>query len=291
MPKLKTSEMQVVEDAFITGGYVLEFSNRTFQAFFEDEFDVQIYSDKYGYRGPSKGSHLRAFVETESGPIAAQVLRALWVHFEETTTTDVLAKEKTIKLKTRLFGLISKLEANQPQLPTPTRTWSREEQALLDSWTARLNTLTEDELIELVLCPLFGRLHFQRITPTGHEDKALEYGKDLWMRYRLPTGHFLYFGIQAKRGKLDAAGRSKNSNIGEVYNQVCMMLGHPIFDPETNKKHLVDHAIIACGGEITKQARNWLGEKLDASRRSQILFMDRKDILDLVTIHKIDLPE
>jgi hypothetical protein len=37
------------------------------------------------------------------------------------------------------------------------------------------------------------------------------------MKYTLPTLHVLYFGIQAKRGKLDAASMTKggSSNIGE----------------------------------------------------------------------------
>lgn len=37
----------------------------------------------------------------------------------------------------------------------------------------------------------------------GHKDKTLEYGKDLWMKFTLPTQHVLYFGIQAKKGKLE----------------------------------------------------------------------------------------
>ncbi|WP_327318856.1 hypothetical protein [Streptomyces sp. NBC_01235] len=59
-----------------------------------------------------------------------------------------------------------------------------------------------------MLLPLFRQVGFQRITAAGHRDKALEYGKDIWMRYTLPTQHFLYFGIQVKRGKLDAMGKS-----------------------------------------------------------------------------------
>ena len=70
-----------------------------------------------------------------------------------------------------------------------------------------------------------------------------------------------------------------------------MMLGHEIFDPETSKKALVDHAFIVAGGAITKQARNWLGEKLDVSKRSQIMFMDRDDILNLYVTHNIPLPD
>lgn len=155
-----------------------------------------------------------------------------------------------------------------------------------------LDTCSEDDLIGQVLLPLFRQLGFHRITSAEHKDKALEYGKDIWMRYILPTQHVLYFGVQAKKGKLDSSGTSQgsNKNVAEIYNQALMMLGHEIFDPETNKKVLIDHAFIVAGGEITKQARNWLGGKLDASKRSQLMFMDREDILNLFTVTNLPLP-
>jgi hypothetical protein len=143
-----------------------------------------------------------------------------------------------------------------------------------------------------VLLPLFRQLGFHRITATDHNDKALEYGKDIWMRFVLPTMHVLYFGIQAKKGKIDSAGMSKGGsvNVAEIHNQVTMMLGHVIFDPEVSRNVLVDHAFIVAGGEITKAARNWLAGKLDASKRSQIIFMDREDILNLYVVSNIPLP-
>lgn len=155
-----------------------------------------------------------------------------------------------------------------------------------------LNRCSEDELIEEILVPLFRHLGFYRVTAVGHKDKSLEYGKDMWMKYILPTEHILYFGIQVKKGKLDSAGVSKksNSNVAEIHNQVLMMLGHEIFDPETSKRVLVDHAFIVAGGEITKPAKNWIGQKLDATKRSQILFMDRDDILNLYTVNNLPLP-
>lgn len=70
-----------------------------------------------------------------------------------------------------------------------------------------------------------------------------------------------------------------------------MMLGHEIFDPETSRRVLVDHAFIVAGGEITKQARNWIGNKLDASKRSQVMFMDRDDILNLFVVTNLPLPK
>lgn len=141
-------------------------------------------------------------------------------------------------------------------------------------------------------CPFFRQLGFHRITATGHKDKALEYGKDIWMKFILPTQHILYFGMQVKKGKLDAAGLSKgtNANVAEVYNQVLMMLGHEIFDPEASRTVLVDHAIIVAGGEITKAAKNWIGKQFDTVKRSQLMFMDREDILNLFVVTNLPLP-
>ena len=177
-------------------------------------------------------------------------------------------------------------------LANPHRPFSKSEIERRDLLTTYLNKASEDELIDEVLMPLFRQLGFHRITAAGHKDKSLEYGKDIWMRYTLPTLHLLYFGLQVKRDKLDAAGMSKNgsANVAEIHNQVSMMLGHEIFDPETNRRVLVDHAFIVAGGEITKSARNWLGGKLDQSKRSQIIFMNREDILNLYVVTSLALP-
>ena len=174
----------------------------------------------------------------------------------------------------------------------PHRPLTPEEDARLVRLSAYIDQASEDELTEMVILPLLKQLGFRRITVAGHKDKSLEYGKDVWMKYQLPTQHFLYFGIQVKKGKLDAAAstRTGHSNVGEVHNQISMMLGHPIFDPETNRKVLVDHAFIVAGGEITKAARNWIGTKLDATKRSQILFMDRTDLLRLYTVTNLPVP-
>jgi hypothetical protein len=177
--------------------------------------------------------------------------------------------------------------------PNPHRPFSAQELERRDQLVTYLDQSSEDDLIENVLLPLFRHLGFYRVTAVGHKDKALEYGKDVWMRYTLPTHHNLYFGLQVKKGKLDASGRSDaaNSNVAEILNQVTMMLGHETFDPETNKRTLIDHAYIIAGGEITKQAQNWLGQRLDASKRSQVMFMDRNDILNLFVVTNVPLPK
>lgn len=176
--------------------------------------------------------------------------------------------------------------------PNPHRPFSAAERERREQLIAYLDKASEDQLIEEILLPLFRQMGFHRVTAAGHKDKALEYGKDVWMKYTLPTQHVLYFGIQAKKGKLDASGVTKGdqANVAEIHNQVTMMLGHEVFDPEIGKRVLVDHAFIVAGGEITKQARNWIGNKLDASKRSQIMFMDRDDILNLFVVTNLPLP-
>jgi hypothetical protein len=173
-----------------------------------------------------------------------------------------------------------------------TRAWTAEELTRRSAFEAYLSTASEDDFIEQVLVPLFQQLGFIRISVAGHKDKALEYGKDIWMKYQLPTSHFIYFGVQAKIGKLDASGRplASNNNIAEIINQVHMALQHPIWDPETNLKCLLDHVFIVAAGEITKQAKNLVGDKLDQESRRHIIFMDKSDILDLALSTNLRLP-
>lgn len=106
--------------------------------------------------------------------------------------------------------------------PNPHRPFSAAELKRRQQLIAYLDNALEDALIEEVLLPLFRQLGFHRVTAAGHKDKALEYGKDVWMKFTLPTQHVLYFGIQAKKGKLDASGISKaaNTNIAEI-QPVC----------------------------------------------------------------------
>jgi hypothetical protein len=91
-----------------------------------------------------------------------------------------------------------KSQALAPQV-NPHRPLSAEELQRRERLEAFLETCSEDELIEELLVPLFRQLGFHRISVSGHKDKALGYGKDLWMRYVLPTQHVLYFGLQARR--------------------------------------------------------------------------------------------
>lgn len=170
--------------------------------------------------------------------------------------------------------------ASSSIMPQQTRPLSQEEIAQRQKLSTYLDLATEDEFTEQLLVPLFQRLGFHRVSTTGHKEKALEFGKDLWMKYQLPTGHWLYFCAQIKREKIDATGTSGGNNVSTVLTQAKMAIDHPIFDPEENRKVLLDHIFIIAAGEITRAARTWLIEHLDAGQRRHIIFMDRDEFLD-----------
>ncbi len=68
MVKLKRSEMRTLDEIFgMEGGYVLNFSNRIFAEFFEDEFGIEIYAPKYSVNGDSKAKHLRGHCQRNMG--------------------------------------------------------------------------------------------------------------------------------------------------------------------------------------------------------------------------------
>lgn len=114
MVQLKRSEMRIIDDAFdMHGGYVLNFSDRTFAEFFEDEFNIEIYTEKYNFNGGSKAKHLRAFVESEDAYNVSRVLRKLWEYKEGLPIKDIYPWEEPKQekdVKTPLFDLISRIE-------------------------------------------------------------------------------------------------------------------------------------------------------------------------------------
>jgi hypothetical protein len=109
------------------------------------------------------------------------------------------------------------------------------------------------------------------------------------MKYQLPTGHWIYFCAQIKRQKIDSSGAGSANNVTSVLTQAKMAIDHPIFDPDSNRKVLLDHIFIISANEITRAARAWLIENLDAGQRRHIIFMDRDEFLNLSAVILLDL--
>ena len=111
MVELKRSDMRIFDDAFtMHSGYVLDFSDRTFADFFEDEFGIEIYQENYRINGSSKAKHLRAFIAVEDAYTVSRVARKLWEHrqtlpqFQETTPENEAVKRNFFALLERIEG-------------------------------------------------------------------------------------------------------------------------------------------------------------------------------------------
>ncbi len=74
MSDLSSIEKVKIEKLFeMESGYVLDFSNRTFQEFIIENTQIDIDDDKYKYAGSSKANRLRAFWLKESNYIVCKL--------------------------------------------------------------------------------------------------------------------------------------------------------------------------------------------------------------------------
>lgn len=78
MSTLETIDRLPFEDILgMSSGYVLDFTNATFQSFIAETSGKDIYSDRYSMYGDSKAKRLRAFWEIESDLVVAKTLSKL----------------------------------------------------------------------------------------------------------------------------------------------------------------------------------------------------------------------
>ncbi|OYD90344.1 hypothetical protein CDG76_32010 [Nostoc sp. 'Peltigera membranacea cyanobiont' 210A] len=70
------------------GGYVLDFSNRTFQEFILESLNIDIYDEKYNYQSGSKANRLRKLWKEEPNPIVGQLLEKLLEYWSTKNLID-----------------------------------------------------------------------------------------------------------------------------------------------------------------------------------------------------------
>ena len=103
MSTLKMHEKAVFEKLFDRGGYVLDFTDNTYAAFFR-EHGVRIEDQKYKFNGQSKMKRLRAFWEIEPDLLVGKILSAMLEYactIESMQPDDRTNAEKVIS---RLLG-------------------------------------------------------------------------------------------------------------------------------------------------------------------------------------------
>jgi hypothetical protein len=114
-------------------GYILDFSNRTIEEFFEDEFGIEFYDDAYAFNGTSKKKRLEAFLETVEAHLAVKVLQKLWDH-RATLPEHYHANnpEAETITKNKYFAAIDRLAGNPKSLVVDTTEALDNEPALGD---------------------------------------------------------------------------------------------------------------------------------------------------------------
>jgi hypothetical protein len=102
MVDLKHSDMRIIDEAFQgEPGYALNFSDRTFTEYFDDEFGI----DRKEYRGAgtSKMNRLRTFFRVSDPALVSRVMRSLCEYREGYRPFDP-------KVRERIYGLIARIE-------------------------------------------------------------------------------------------------------------------------------------------------------------------------------------
>jgi len=78
MSDLKALDKKLIENLLVgSPGYVLDFSDKTFQDFVLDSVQIDIEQDKYKDVGTSKAKRLRSFWRQESNAVVGRLLRDL----------------------------------------------------------------------------------------------------------------------------------------------------------------------------------------------------------------------
>ncbi|MCD6013383.1 MAG: hypothetical protein K0Q79_3245 [Flavipsychrobacter sp.] len=83
MSDISNIERIKLEKLLVNSGYVLDFSNRTFADFIQENIGIDIYSEKYSDVGESKANRLRTLWKKEGNPIVAKLLFALLEYCKE----------------------------------------------------------------------------------------------------------------------------------------------------------------------------------------------------------------
>lgn len=75
VPQLKTIDVKFLDALFgMEGGYVLDFSNRTFSDFFVRDLGIDIDHPTFAQDGESKAKRLRCFLRLADGATAHRAL-------------------------------------------------------------------------------------------------------------------------------------------------------------------------------------------------------------------------
>ena len=116
-PAVSTLELRAIDTVLgMGGGYVLDFTDRTFAEFFRDH-GLQIDDPRYSVEGGSKAKRLRYFLRMTPPPLSGKVLAGLLEYSLASRSTgevDPGAWDTAAKVALRLGGVPPRVEQPRP---------------------------------------------------------------------------------------------------------------------------------------------------------------------------------
>lgn len=114
MSTLRALDLDLMNDLFeMHGGYVLDFTDRTFGDFFRSELRINIDDPRYAVDGTSKGKRLRHFVQTADNSTVVRLLTALW-EYRETKRKRAKREETVPDAEQEFWTVVTKLGGKRP---------------------------------------------------------------------------------------------------------------------------------------------------------------------------------
>jgi hypothetical protein len=117
MANIRQNEFLILEKQFeMERGFVLNFSNSSFQQFIYNDCGLDIYNSKYAIRGDSKAKRLRIFWQTESDSIVGKLINEMLAYCRtsrkvnniEITKEEAIIFNDCLTIANRLRGVSDK---------------------------------------------------------------------------------------------------------------------------------------------------------------------------------------
>ena len=125
--KLREQDIRLIDDLFeMGGGYVLDFTDRSFTYFFREDLGIDIDHARFCADGTSKAKRLRHLLRTADSKTCVKVLQALW-EYRAAHLARKAAKEPLPNVAPEFSKLIARLQGRtvaQAQAPVPASSFS-----------------------------------------------------------------------------------------------------------------------------------------------------------------------
>jgi hypothetical protein len=142
MANLTTAEKLKLEYFLqMSGGYLLDFSDRSFKAFFFDNLNIDIQNEKYFKNGTSKANRFRTFCSLEANSIVGKaIVLLLEYRVEKAAISGELFSEKDKSLYDSCVNISERLQKDSSlidvevfSMKTENEAWSKVSTQIIES--------------------------------------------------------------------------------------------------------------------------------------------------------------